>query len=195
MLDIPTHLLQALSVDTNITYDLDISKFPGLDDPQQMYQPALLIATDWSDYVYPDAQSVPNDTDNTTSSYDSDNAFVDDLYFLIETSQEFFTDVNSSDIMDDQIFQFLVDDVFADIDPASECLDDKLTLDDKVTIPKEHLSPFVSCIRGQKRRRNDDIESRSASKKPKLAEGPTLQFPTMVSVCSRSNVCELVRHS
>ena len=57
MLDVPSHLLQPLSVDTNIIYDLDMTLFPGLDDPQHMYQPALLIATDWSDYIYKECDS------------------------------------------------------------------------------------------------------------------------------------------
>ena len=51
MLDIASHLLHPLSVDTNISYDLDMTLFPGLDDPQHMYQPALLVATDWSQYI------------------------------------------------------------------------------------------------------------------------------------------------
>ncbi|XP_067682190.1 uncharacterized protein [Haliotis asinina] len=46
---VPLHLQQPLFIETDITYNLDMSKFPGLDDPRQMYEPALLIATNpWS---------------------------------------------------------------------------------------------------------------------------------------------------
>ncbi|XP_046567163.1 uncharacterized protein LOC124275604 [Haliotis rubra] len=44
-MDIPSHLSQPLSIDTNISYSLDLSKFPGLEDPQHKNQPALLIAS------------------------------------------------------------------------------------------------------------------------------------------------------
>ncbi|XP_071080509.1 uncharacterized protein [Haliotis cracherodii] len=44
-MDVPSHLLQPLSIDTNIIYDLDTTKFPGLDHPQHMYHPALLVAS------------------------------------------------------------------------------------------------------------------------------------------------------
>ncbi|XP_046373003.2 uncharacterized protein LOC124146649 [Haliotis rufescens] len=225
MLDVPNHPLQPLSIDTNITYALDLSKFPGLDDPQHMYQPALLIATDWSDYVYHDAHCVKYDAEDSATSDNLDDLFVDDLHFLIESSEAFFTDVSSSNIIDDQTFQTLLDDVIADrdviaaidIDPGTlsnitepleniwDCLDDEVlfhtdkteqhTCHDAVFVSKEQLPPFVSCIRGQKRRRNDESENEVANKKSKKADISSLHIPTIVSVCSRSNGCELQRQS
>ncbi|XP_071080455.1 uncharacterized protein [Haliotis cracherodii] len=44
-MEVPSHLLQPLSIDTNIIYDLDTTKFPGLERPQHMYHPALLVAS------------------------------------------------------------------------------------------------------------------------------------------------------
>ncbi|XP_071078955.1 uncharacterized protein [Haliotis cracherodii] len=222
MLDVPNHPLQPLSIDTNITYALDMSKFPGLDDPQHMYQPALLIATDWSDYVYHDAQCVKYDANSCSSSHESDSLLENDLYSLIESSQEFLTDVDTSDIIDDQTFLSLLDDVVEDsdvitpidINPGTsntitepledtwDCLDDDVLFHRDETeqhtcefVSKEQLSPFASYIRGQKRRRNDESINVSANKKSKMGDRSSLHIPTMVTVCSRSNGCELQRQS
>lgn len=44
-MDVASRLRQPLCIDTNIAYSLDLSKFPGLDDPQHKNQPSLLIAS------------------------------------------------------------------------------------------------------------------------------------------------------
>ncbi|XP_046567056.1 uncharacterized protein LOC124275521 [Haliotis rubra] len=47
---VPTHLLQPLSVDTSTSYDLDLSRFPGLDDPQYKNEPMLMVARRETNY-------------------------------------------------------------------------------------------------------------------------------------------------
>ncbi|XP_046372951.2 uncharacterized protein LOC124146626 [Haliotis rufescens] len=67
-------LKQPLYIDTDINYSLDMSKFPGLDDPSHLQQPALLIATPdtVSNYFYHCAYTIPpsevTDVDNAMSS-------------------------------------------------------------------------------------------------------------------------------
>ncbi|XP_071081095.1 uncharacterized protein [Haliotis cracherodii] len=47
---VPTHLLQPLSVDTSSSYDLDMSRFPGLDDPRYKNEPMLMVAQRSTNY-------------------------------------------------------------------------------------------------------------------------------------------------
>ncbi|XP_046567068.1 uncharacterized protein LOC124275535 [Haliotis rubra] len=64
---------QPLHIDTDINYSLDMSKFPGLDDPCHVLQPALLIATPdtISNYFHHCGDALPpgeiRDTDNASS--------------------------------------------------------------------------------------------------------------------------------
>ncbi|XP_046372937.2 uncharacterized protein LOC124146619 [Haliotis rufescens] len=51
---VPLRLQQPLFIETDITYNLDMTKFPGLDDPQQMYEPALLIVSQENPWSCPD---------------------------------------------------------------------------------------------------------------------------------------------
>ncbi|XP_067681798.1 uncharacterized protein [Haliotis asinina] len=48
---VPTHLLQPLSVDTSTSYDLDMSRFPGLDDPRYKNEPVLMVARRETNYI------------------------------------------------------------------------------------------------------------------------------------------------
>ncbi|XP_067680175.1 uncharacterized protein [Haliotis asinina] len=187
MMDVSFHLLQPLSIDTNITYDLDMSKFPGLDDPQQMYQPALLIATDWSDYVYHDDQCATND----------DDVFEDDLYSLIESSAVMFTDFTDSNKSD---FEALLDEVITDT--TTDCcnlldLSDFTDLDltSSTDSQQSELSPL--CGRGQKRRHSIDNEHLKTKKKYKMAEVEmhSSLLPSLVSVCPTSKNCMFGRDS
>ncbi|XP_046372915.2 uncharacterized protein LOC124146599 [Haliotis rufescens] len=90
-------LLQPLFVDINITYELDMSKFPGLDDPQHMYQPALLIESPESRVSWISVLSEHGDVAEdawATSDVDDDIGYTysghshsieEDLYTLIDS--------------------------------------------------------------------------------------------------------------
>ncbi|XP_067680628.1 uncharacterized protein [Haliotis asinina] len=198
MLDVPSHLLQPLCINTNITYDLDTTMFPGLDDPQQMYQPALLIATDWSDYVYHDDQCVTHDADCPCQD-DSDSSLESDLYSLIESADVFFTNQNLS--VDDTTLLTLLDDVIADSvipDDIFGLVDYADTLSDLPTsdfpqaetfapnsgltcaVDTEEIQPARTCGRGQKRRHCDDICYPHIDKRSKM-ESFTQVLPCLVN--------------
>ncbi|XP_046372979.2 uncharacterized protein LOC124146633 [Haliotis rufescens] len=207
MLDVPTHLLQTLSINTNITYDLDMSKFPGLDDPQHMYQPALLIATDWSDYVYHDAPCVTHDANSVSSSHESDGVLESDLYSLIESTDALLTDQGFA--VDDITMQTLLDDVLADsvipsdifglIDLDTDSQSSLSTSDSPQTdhtTPNigltcspdmEELLPVRTCGRGQKRRLSDDACYPDVEKRSKMMESFTQALPYLVvNLCHES---------
>ncbi|XP_071080502.1 uncharacterized protein [Haliotis cracherodii] len=74
-MDVPSHLLQPLSIDTNIIYDLDTTKFPGLERPQHMYHPALLVESPATRQSW--LSALKNDDI-------SEDLLTDDLFELIE---------------------------------------------------------------------------------------------------------------
>ncbi|XP_067682183.1 uncharacterized protein [Haliotis asinina] len=47
---IPEHLQHPLSIDTSLSYDLDLSQFPGLDGPRYHNEPMLIIAPSTSGF-------------------------------------------------------------------------------------------------------------------------------------------------
>ncbi|XP_067681509.1 uncharacterized protein [Haliotis asinina] len=101
-MDVPSHLLQPLSIDTNIIYDLDTTMFPGLDHPQHMHQPALLVAS-------PEAR----ESWLSALKHDdiSDDPFTDDLFDLIEDCfTETFQPTDNSD-SDSTMIQSVFDDI------------------------------------------------------------------------------------
>ncbi|XP_067681463.1 uncharacterized protein [Haliotis asinina] len=97
-------LQQPLHIDTDINYSLDMSKFPGLDNPCHVHQPALLIATPdtISNYFYHCEDTLPSgqvrDTDNEGSvcsvhysrnmgvKWDATSKFPDNTGYIPDTS-------------------------------------------------------------------------------------------------------------
>ncbi|XP_046372965.2 uncharacterized protein LOC124146629 [Haliotis rufescens] len=188
MMDVPPHLLQPLCIDTNITYELDMSKFPGLDDPQHMYQPALLIATDWSDYH--EAQLVTHDADVPE----------DDLYSLIESSQVLFPEFTDSSSDENANFEALLDEVISSTASCGNLWDESdFTLSDLKSSTdccyQSELSPLGG--RGQKRRHSSDTDHLYTSKKYRMTEVDThtAMLPSLVSVYPTSNNCIFGRDS
>ncbi|XP_071080501.1 uncharacterized protein [Haliotis cracherodii] len=101
-MDVPAHLLQPLCIDTNIIYDLDTTKFPGLDHPQHMYHPALLVASPATRQSW--LSALKHDDI-------SEDLLTDDLFELIENcSTETFLHPVSSD-SDSTLAKSVFDDI------------------------------------------------------------------------------------
>ena len=125
------------------------------------------------------------------------------------------SEVDPSSSIDPESFQDFLDDVISDTDIDSDS-DDGLEFLDTSVDSSSSISQiefgdmfvdtvdfgYVSCdlqsstprVKGQKRRRTDDNEYPD-SKKYKMSDRTSLRLPPLVSVCPRSNSCDVQRDS
>ncbi|XP_071080486.1 uncharacterized protein [Haliotis cracherodii] len=210
MQDVPSRFLQPLFIDTNITYDLDMSKFPGLDDPQHMYQPALLIATDWSDYVYGhcDAKRVTGDA---VIKLNESTRFQQNGPSPTESPFRLLSGPGCCGPLDSDTYKVMLDDVIKDAALSSHVFD---FVDTDPDACKSDLTDITGVLTegifgeadvsgdNQKyandRKRNRPCDSEfgiSANKKSKMVDRSLDRLPSRLSVCLTSRSLESNRGS
>ncbi|XP_046567069.1 uncharacterized protein LOC124275536 [Haliotis rubra] len=128
---VPLHLQQPLFIETDITYNLDMSKFPGLDDPQQMYEPALLIASNENPWSCTDERgTVPGQCDSRFASHSHRNGYMTNDQGRYVAMNDFQSTLNnpSSEMMlhTTEESSKILEDVLSVIDSCPEGLLDKL---------------------------------------------------------------------
>ncbi|XP_067681508.1 uncharacterized protein [Haliotis asinina] len=192
-MDVPSHLLQPLSIDTNIIYDLDTTMFPGLDHPQHMHQPALLVAS-------------PETRESWLSALKHDDIsedfLTDDLFELIETcSTETFHHTVNSDL-DTTLIQSVFDDIIDSIssdqseDDASQADDMWLHTNCLYSSPSQqiHLSSpswdsscasSTSTMSLKRKRESEDMDLAKRSKLDDLMSSWSYHHSVTFDICVR----------
>ncbi|XP_048259728.1 uncharacterized protein LOC125384457 [Haliotis rufescens] len=137
-MDVPSHLLQPLSIDTNIVYDLDTTKFPGLDHPQHMYHPALLVTSTATRQSW--LSALKHDDI-------SEDLLTDDLFDLIENCFTENVQHPVSSDSDSTLAQSVFDDIIDST--SSDQLEDDFSLSDVTWFQTDSCATFPCPPSGQ----------------------------------------------